>query len=185
MMRKAIVFAAVLGMAAWAGDPSEKGVPTSPLRIYSGGFCAGGVQAINEKLQDEQKNYLKLSLQNMWMFRKHAAVFFDINWFLPGVNPGLDLGFDFVPMTGSFRPFVGAGIGGHYFDKQSGKFGDKFGPSATIHAGFAIDLTDRAQVRFRVPYYIIANATDDQLAGFEVGFLFSPRFKHVKKLNYY
>jgi hypothetical protein len=184
MMRKAIVLAAVLGIAAWAGDPSEKGVPTSPLRIYSGGLCAGGVQALNKKLQDEQKNYLKLSFQNSWSFGKHGAVFFDINWFLPGINPGADIGFDFIPVTGSFRPFIGAGIGGHYFDKSIGKFGDKFGPSATVHAGFSLDLTDRAQVRVRVPYYIVGNETNDQVAGVEVGFLFSGRFKHGRKLNY-
>jgi hypothetical protein len=128
---------------------------------------------------------LKLSFQNIWKFRTHAAVFFDINWFLPGINPGLDLGFDYILATGFFRPFIGAGIGGHYFDKATGKFGDKFGPSGTVHAGFSLDLTDRAEVRLRVPYYIVGNATDDQLAGVEVGFLFSPRFKHVKKLNYY
>jgi|WetSurMetagenome_2_1015567.scaffolds.fasta_scaffold477247_1 hypothetical protein len=184
MMRKAIVFAVVLGMAAWAGDASEKGVPTSPLRIYSGGICAGGVQALNTKLQDEQKNYLKLSLQNRWSFRKNAAVFFDINWFLPGVNPGADIGFDLIPMAGSFHPFIGAGIGGHYFDKSTGKFGDKFGPSATVHVGFSLDLTDRAQVRMRVPYYYVGNKTEDQVVGVEVGFLFSGRFKHVQKLNY-
>jgi len=183
-MRKAIVFTVVLGMAAWAGDASEKGVPTSPLRIYSGGICAGGVQALNKKLQDEQKKYLKLSLQNSWSFRKHAAVFCDINWFLPGINPGADIGFDLIPMAGSFRPFIGAGIGGHYFDKSTGKFGDKFGPSGTVHIGFSLDLTDRAQVRMRIPYYIVGNATDDQVAGVEVGFLFSGRFKHGRKLNY-
>ncbi|MBN2188736.1 MAG: hypothetical protein JW699_04720 [Chitinispirillaceae bacterium] len=185
MMRKAIVLAAVLGIAAWAGDPSEKGVPLSPLRIYSGGLSAGGVQALTKDLQDEQKNYLKLSLQNSWSFRKHGAVFFDINWFLPGINPGLDIGFDIIPFTGAFRPLIGAGIGGHYFDKSTGKFGDKFGPSATVHAGFSLDLTDRAAVRVRVPYYFVGNESEDQLAGVEVGFMFSPRFKHVKKLNYY
>ena len=183
-MRKVIVFAVVLGMAAWAGDASEKGVPTSPFRIYSGGICAGGVQALNKKLQDEQKNYLKLSLQNSWSFRKHAAVFFDINWFLPGINPGADIGFDFIPMAGSFRPFIGAGIGGHYFDKSTGKFGDKFGPSGTIHIGFSLDLTDRVQMRMRVPYHIVGNKTNDQVIGVDVGFLFSGRFKNVKKLNY-
>jgi hypothetical protein len=185
MMRKAIVLAAVLSVAAWAGDPSEQGVPTSPLRIYSGGLCVGGVQALNKKLQDEQKNFLSLSLQNIWFFRKNAAVFCDVDWFLPGINPGLDFGFDMVPFTGSFRPFIGAGIGGHYFDKAKGKFGDKFGPSATAHIGFSLDLTDRAQVRVRVPYYYVGNRTDDQAAGVEVGFLFTGRFKHVKKLNYY
>jgi hypothetical protein len=184
MVRKAIVVAAVLGLGAWAGDPSEQGVPLSALRIYSGGLCAGGVQALNKKLQDEQGNYLTLSFQNSWSFREHAAVFFDINWFLPGINPGLDIGFDVVPLTGAFRPFIGAGIGGHYFDKSTVKFGDKFGPSATVHAGFSLDLTDRTQVRVRIPYYFVGNATDDQVAGVEVGFLFSGRFKHGRKLNY-
>jgi hypothetical protein len=185
MIRKAIVVGAILSVTAWAGDPSEQGVPTSPLRIYSGGICAGGVQALNKELKDEQNNYLKLSLQHEVFFRQNAAMFFDLNWFLPGVNPGLDLGFDLVPSAGSFHPFIGAGVGGHYFDKAKGKFGDKFGPSLTAHVGFALDLTDRVQMRMRVPYHFIINKTNDQVIGAEVGFLFSGRFKHVKKLNYY
>ena len=185
-MRKTIALAALLSMAAvtWAGDPSEKGVPTSPLRIYSGGICVGAVQALNKKLQDEQKNYLKVSFQNTMFFRKNIGVFIDIDWFLPGINPGADLGFDFVPVTGSFRPFIGAGVGAHYFDKRVGKFGDKFGPSGTVHIGFSLDLTDRVQMRMRVPYHIVGNKTNDQVIGVDVGFLFSGRFKNVKKLNY-
>jgi hypothetical protein len=167
-----------------ADDPSEKGVPTSPLRIYSGGLCVGAVQALNKKLQDEQNNYLKLSLQNEIFFREHLAVFVDVDWFLPGVNTGAGLGFDFVPVNGSLRPFIGAGVGAHYFDKARGEFGDKFGPSGTVHVGFSLDLSDRVQMRVRVPYQVVGNQAGDQVIGAEVGFLFSGRFKHVKKLNY-
>lgn len=183
-MRKAIVFTVVLGMAAWAGDASEKGMTNSPLRIYSGGIFAGAVQSLSQQLQDEQKNYLKLSLQNLIFFKKHAAVFCDIDWFLPGINPGADIGFDFIGGKGSFHPFIGAGAGAHYFDRDTGKFGDKIGPSVTAHIGFSLDLNDRVQMRMRVPYHAVFNETDDQVVGVEVGFLFSGRFKNIRKLNY-
>ncbi len=184
-MRKAIALAALLGMTAvvWAADPSEKGVPTSPLRVYSGGLCVGAVQSLNKELKAEHNSYLKLSFQNAVYVKENTGVFFDIDWFLPGINPGADLGFDIFPITGSFRPFIGAGVGAHYFDKSK-NFGDNIGPSGTVHIGFALDLTDRAQMRVRVPYHIILNKTNDQVAGVEVGFLFTGRFKNVKKLNY-
>ena len=82
-----------------------------------------------------------------------------------------------------FRPFVGLGVGVQHFDK-GGPVGKDVGPSGTLHAGFLVDVTDRAQVRFRVPYYAVANHSRDHAAGFEVGVLFFGRFRNVKKLNY-
>lgn len=185
MMRKTIAFTAILGMAAalWAADPSENGVPVSPLRVYSGGLFVGAVQSINKELKAEHSSYLKLSFQNAVYVKENLGVFCDIDWFLPGINPGADLGFDIFPITGSFRPFIGAGVGAHYFDKSK-NFGDNIGPSGTVHIGFGLDLTDRVQMRIRVPYHIALDKTNDQAAGVEVGFLFSGRFKNSVKLNY-
>jgi hypothetical protein len=185
MLRKAIALTALVGMTAmvWATDPSEKGVTVSPLRIYSGGICAGAVQSLSKDLKEVHNSYLKLSFQNAMYVKENLGVFCDINWFLPGINPGADLGFDIFPITGSFRPFIGAGVGAQYFDRSK-KFGDNIGPSGTVHIGFGLDLTDRVQMRVRVPYHIVLNNKNDQAAGVEVGFLFSGRFKNVKKLNY-
>lgn len=185
MTKKAFALAAILSMAAtlWAEDPSEKGVPTSPLTIYSGGIGVGAFRSLNKELQAKQENFLKVSFQNTVYFKENMGVFIDIDWFCPGNNFGADLGFDIVPVTGSFRPFIGAGVGAHYFDK-TGKFGDNIGPSGTVHIGIALDLTNRVQMRIRVPYHIAADKTNDQAIGAEIGFLFSGRFKNIKKLNY-
>jgi hypothetical protein len=186
-MKRILSITALLSVAmiivVWAEDPTEKGVPTSPLTIYSGGFGVGASQAISKELIDKQNSFLKLSLQNAVYFKQNMAVFFDLDWFGLGNNYGADLGVDFIPVTGSFRPFIGGGVGAHYFDK-SDKFGDNIGPSATLHAGFALVLTNRVQMRARVPYHVALNQRNDQCAGVEVGFLFSGRFKHIKKLNY-
>jgi hypothetical protein len=182
-MIKRLTVAAVLCMclSAWAGDPSEKGVPTSPLTIYSGGFGVGASRGLNDELKD---NYLKLTLANTVFFRDNVAVFFDADWFLPGSNFGADLGFDFMLTSkGDFRPFIGAGVGAHYFDKGN-DFSDDFGPSGTAHIGFTLDLSDRVQMRVRVPYHLVGSATPGHLIGLEAGFLFSNKFRRVKKLDY-
>jgi outer membrane protein W len=186
MIKKVTAVAAILGMClfVWADDPSEKGVPTSPLTIYSGGFGVGASHPLNDELKAEQSNYLKLSLVNTVFFKDNIAVFFDADWFAPGGNFGADLGFDFViANSGGFRPFIGAGIGAHYFDKGN-DFGDDFGPSGTAHIGFALDLSDRVQMRVRVPYHLVGGETQDHLIGLDVGFLFSNKFRNVKKLDY-
>jgi hypothetical protein len=185
MIKQATAITAVLGLClvSWAGDPSEKGVPTSPLTIYSGGLGIGASHALNEELKSVQTNFLKLTFANTIFFTEYIAVFFDANWFLPGSNFGADLGFDCMLLkNGAIRPFIGAGLGAHYFDKGN-EFGKDFGPSGTAHIGFAIDLSDRVQIRVRVPYHLVGGETRDHLIGLETGFLFSNQFRHVKKLD--
>ncbi|MBN1128152.1 MAG: hypothetical protein JXA71_04165 [Chitinispirillaceae bacterium] len=186
MFKKITAVSAVLGMclSTWAADPSEKGVPTSPLTIYSGGFGVGASHPLNDELKAQQSNFLKLTLANTVFFKDNVAVFIDADWFLPGSNFGADLGFDFmIRSSGTFRPFIGAGIGAQYFDKGN-DFGDDFGPSGTVHLGLVLDLSDHVQMRVRVPYHLVGSETPDHLIGLEVGFLFSNKFRRVKKLDY-
>jgi hypothetical protein len=185
MMKKIIALAALIAMAqtTWAGDLSEKGVPTSPLTIYSGGFALGGVRSLNDELKAEQKQFLKISFVNTIYFREHTGVFFDLDWLVKGTNIGAELGFDYQPFIDAFRPFIGVGVGARYFDK-TGSFGDNIGPSGTVHVGFAVDLSETVQMRVRVPYYVVANETQDQAIGLDIGFVFSNRYRDIKKLNY-
>lgn len=187
MKKRLISLAALLSMAAaWANDPSEKNVPTSPLTIYSGGFGVGAFRSMSDELKENHKQFLKVSFVNTVFFKERIGVFIDADWLLPGPNLGADIGFDFQPATGDFRPFIGAGIGAHYFDKDKphDKFGDNIGPSATVHVGVTIDLSKSVQMRVRAPYHVVANDTKDQVAGIDIGFLFSNRYRHVRKLDY-
>ncbi len=166
-----------------AEDSSEKNVANTPLKIYSGGLSLGSSMAINEELKSESERFLSVSLINSVYLRDHINLFFDLSWFAPGLNFASYLGFDFFMTKSGFRPFVGMGVGVQYYDK-GGPTGEDVGPSGTVHAGFLLDVTDRVQLRFRVPYYVVANHSRDHAAGFEIGILFSGRFKNVKKLNY-
>jgi len=171
---------------AFASDPSEKGVPTSPLSIYSGGLGLGAMRAINDSLKNQTKNstFLKVSFINSVYLMENMSLFIDVDWLAPGLNFGTDFGFDIYATNTQFRPFIGAGLGVRYFDKEKVRFGDKFGPSGTVHAGVVFDVTEQLQMRFRMPYQITANETFDQTVGFDIGFLFSDKFRKVKKLNY-
>jgi len=166
-----------------AQDSSEKNATKTPLRIYSGGLALGSSLAINGELKDESEQFLSVSFINSVYLQDHISIFFDVNWFAPGLNFASNLGFDFFMTRSGFRPFVGLGGGVQYFDK-GGPIGEDIGPSGTLHAGFLLDVTDRVQLRFRVPYYAVANHSRDHAAGLDVGILFSGRFKNVKKLNY-
>lgn len=167
----------------FADDPSEKGVYTSPLTTYNTGFSAGGVTSLSSDLRDKSHNFLKLSWVNSVYFRDYMSLFFDINWYGTGLNFGGDVGIDWMMSKSDFKPFIGAGIGVTHFDK-SGDFGDNIGPSGTVHLGCVFEINESVQLRFRVPFTFVVNETRDNCAGVEVGFLFSDKFKRVKKLEY-
>ena len=61
-MKKIFIFAVIVfcWTTARAADSSEEGVPTSPLKIYSGGFGVGAVMSLNDELADVSKQFLKL-----------------------------------------------------------------------------------------------------------------------------
>jgi hypothetical protein len=185
-MKKMITVAVLTlfcGSMVYAADPSEAGVPTSPLKIYSCGFGIGEVMALNQELWNESKQFLKLSIVNTFAFRDNLNLFLDVDWFIPNNNIGADLGLDCVFLKGDFRPFAGIGCGAHYIDKDDA-FGDELGPSLTAHIGFVFDLTENVAVRMRLPYHLILNESRDHAAGLEFAFLFSSRHKNVRKLEY-
>jgi hypothetical protein len=171
-------------VTAAAADNSEKGVPTSPLAIWSWGVGAGAVKAGNEELSAMSDNFLKLSIINTVYISDHINLFCDANWFGPGRSFGADLGADLMLSSAGLRPFVGLGMGALYFDKTPENFGDNFGPSITGHLGFVLEVTQSLQMQARIPVHVVANKTRDMTAGVEIGLLFSSPFRHVKKLNY-
>jgi opacity protein-like surface antigen len=180
----AVATAAMIGASiVHAADPSEEGVPTSPLKIYSGGFAIGALMSLNEELREVSRQFFRLSMVNTFAVRDHLALFLDVDCFLPKGNVGADLGADAVFSRGDFRPFAGFGVGGHYIGRDE-PFGDSFGPSLTAHAGFTFDLSDNVAVRMRLPYHFIFTKRHDHAAGLDFGFIFSNRFKKVRKLDY-
>ena len=167
-----------------SADPTESGVPTSPLVIYSGGISVGAIKSLNDSLKLESKSFFKLSFINDIYLTDPAHLFIDADWLAPRANFGLDVGFDYFLVHSKCRPFVGAGIGVRHFDKKKDSFGDNIGPSGTVHAGMMLELSDMTQMRFRVPFHVVLNKTSDMGVGVEIGLLFSKPYRNVKKLNY-
>lgn len=192
MKRKKLIALLLLvtigGGGVFAGDPSEEKVSKSPLKIYSGGVGAGAVLSLNRELRRESNSFLRLSMNNNFTFRENVSLFLDVNFLFPRPlfkgNMGGDIGFDFYLLSKDFKPFIGVGTGAEYMYHSSGEFGDNFGPLFTAHAGFAFDLNEYLTVRLRVPYHLIMNEYRDQTVSFECSFIFSSRFKNIKRLNY-
>ena len=59
-------------------DRSEEGIPTSPLKIYSGGFGIGALMSLNEELQDVSRQFFRLSMVNTFTVRDNLALFLDV-----------------------------------------------------------------------------------------------------------
>lgn len=184
-MKIAVVVAALVlstGIAR-GSDPSEEGVPTSPLKIYSGGLGIGAVRPLNVEMEEVSGQFLKLSLVNSLTVTRNVELFIDADWLLPGKNGGGVIGIDWMFLSERIRPFAGIGAGAYHID-HGGSFGDNFGISLTAHAGAIFEVTDNVALRIRVPYYAVFNSYYDHGAGLEGGLIFSSRFKHVRKLNY-
>lgn len=179
-----LIAASILSATTVRGaDMSEKGVPTSPLKIYSGGFGAGAVQPLTDGMEKVSGQFLKLSILNSFTITENVELFLDADWLLAGKNGGGTSGFDWMFLSSRVRPFAGIGAGGYHID-HGGDFGDNFGISVTAHAGALIEATESMALRIRVPYYVILNDYRDHYVGLEFGMLFSSRFKNVRKLNY-
>ena len=159
----AVATAALIGSGfAHAADPSEEGVPTSPLKIYGGGFATGALVSLNEELQEVSRQFFRLSMVNTFTVRNG------------GVGVGNVLDVSLLALTPR-RLGRGFGVGGHYIDRDEA-FGDAFGPSLTAHAGFSFDLSDHVAVRMRLPYHFVLTERRDHAAGLDFGFIFSNRF---------
>ncbi|MFP4164086.1 MAG: acyloxyacyl hydrolase [Chitinispirillaceae bacterium] len=185
-MKKIIMCLVLLAVsqAGMAGDTTEQEVKTVPLKIYSGGVGAGAMLPLNPEFEEYSERFLKLSFMNMWQFREYTALFLDIDWLAPEKNFGVQAGFDFLLSSSDFRPFFGFGIGGHYFEERGEGFNHNFGPSASAHIGFVLDITDAVQVRFRVPYNVILNESRDHGVGFDMGVMFTDKLRKIRKLDY-
>ncbi len=191
-MKKAFVCltaVCVLTGTALGGNVSESGIPTSPLKIYSFGVAGGGLYALNDEFIDScGQAFGKVVLMNSFDFTENFALFADINWYAGNslLNFGIDLGGDYYLSSQRVKPFIGAGIGAHYFDRNSAKddFGAAFGVSATAHIGIALELTNTVDVRFRVPYHYVVDKTKDMGIGVDVGVLFFSNLRNIKSMDY-
>lgn len=172
-----------ISLTAFAADPSESGVPASPLKNYSCGIGAGVLRSVNPELKDVADNFLKLTLTNSFQITDNMSVFLDADWLISGNNYGADLGFDVSFNQSSVKPFIGFGAGGHTIER-TGTFGDDFAPSITAHIGCMIELTETVALRIRAPYHMMLNENNDHCAGIDAAFVFYSKLKNVKKLNY-
>jgi len=173
------------------------GVSTSPLKIYSVGIGGGGFYSLSDSLKEASGAFGKVVWMNSFDFTENFALFADINWYIGNSlnNFGLDLGGDYkFASVPRIIPFLGAGVGAHYFDKESGtgsgggsasdEFSKAFGVSLTARVGVALELTETVDVRVRVPFHFVLNDTQDMGIGVEVGVMFYSSLRGVKKLNY-
>ncbi len=178
-MKKVMLFVIVSGVLVCSAMAQN----TTPLKIYSGGIGAGAMVGLEPEDDASSGQFLKLSFVNMWQFREQVALYADVNWFAPGRNFGAEGGFSFMFSTSYFRPFFGFGVGGHSFESEDGDFSTDFGPSATAHIGFMLEITETVQIRARVPYYVVLNEARNQGAGFDVGIMFKSPLSGVKRIH--
>ena len=181
-----LAFAGPKAMAEELNLNEKPDTVAASLSPYSFGLGGGVISSLNDELSDESPSFLKLSVTQSIQFQEHWVAGLDLDWMLPGQNWGGDLTLDYLLATGSFKPFIGAGGGFRYFDKQGSSFGNDIGASGTVHAGMLLDVLDELQLRIRVPFHVVANTAGDRGVGVDVAFLFSSPLRNtkVKKLKY-
>jgi hypothetical protein len=182
------------GAFAAGGDPSESGISTSPLKIWSTGVGGGLLYSCKGDGGIQTTTYGKVMWLNSFDFTEGVALFADVDWYIGNdlLNFGLDLGGDysFLPFS-RVSPFLGAGFGAHYFDiKVVEDFGDTemrgdFGGAVIVRAGVTLKLTNTVDVKVRVPFrYYLMNDYRDFGVGMEIGVLFFSRLRGVKSIDY-
>jgi hypothetical protein len=156
------------------------------LSPYSLGVGAGAVAALNPELRDnESEMFMKISIIQSVAINEMLNVGLDLDWLFPGSNWSGLINLDYTAPMQHFKPFIGVGAGMSYFDKGE-RFGNGFGPAASVHAGILLDVMDELQLRVRVPFTVVANHDGDRTVGVDIGLLFSSPHRNtkVKKLVY-
>lgn len=185
MMKKnqVVILIVFMVVALTRADSSEDKPSLSPLYIYSGGITVGGFKSLNE-LDELSEAYAKVALTNNFYLNDVVRLFIDIDAFLPDYNFGIDAGVNLYFINTKVKPFVGIGAGVHYFNRENEDFGNNVGLSGKTQFGLLIDVSETLAFKFQVPFHLVGNQKIDQCVGFEVGCIFSSRFKKIKKINY-
>jgi len=191
-MKKSLVcfaaFCVLAGVAnVFGGDPSESGVPTSPLKIWSTGMGGGLLYSLSDEIKDScGASFGEIVWMNSFDFTENFALFADINWYVGDKtgNFGIDLGGDYMFLPGRVKPFLGAGIGARYYD-FGGETGGVLGGAALARLGVALELTNTIDVKVRVPFqFALINEVKDIRVGFEVGVMFFSSMRKIRQIDY-
>jgi len=181
-MKSAGILMVVLSMyvLTHANQP-EEAQHFDPVKIYSGGVAAGVALPANEQLQDLTRSFATVGVVNQFVLRKNLNLFIDGTWYGPESNFGLHFGIDILAAPTDFRPFVGAGIGAGYIQREDLDFSELFGPSVTAHLGMLVRLSETVRIQIRLPYTVVVSQQIDHMAGFELGFVFNSKFSFIQK----
>ncbi|MDR2591877.1 MAG: hypothetical protein LBC59_03625 [Chitinispirillales bacterium] len=174
------------GFAA-GGDPTESGIPTSPLKIWSTGVGGGLLYTLSDEIKDScGQSFGEVIWLNSFDFTDNFALFADISWYIGEsmTNFGLDLGGDFMLSSGRVKPFLGVGVGARYYD-LGGTSGGTVGGGALVRLGMALELTNTVEVRVRAPFqFALINDMKDMRVGVEVGVVFFSNLRNIKRMEY-
>ncbi|MDR2693632.1 MAG: hypothetical protein LBB74_05390 [Chitinispirillales bacterium] len=185
----AVCVLAGAGFAA-GGDPSESGIPTSPLKIWGSGVALGGFYPLSDVLKDSCGEFFgKVTWMNSFDFTENFALFLDINWYVDKdmenlKNFGVDAGGDYAFSPESrVSPFLGGGVGMHYFGKKN-KNEALAGLSLTARPGVALKLTGTVEVRVMAPFHFVLSETKDMGVGVQVGAMFFSNLRNIRSIDY-
>jgi len=182
----AVCVLAGAGFAA-GGDPSESGIPTSPLKIWGAGVGGGLLYSFSDEVKDScGQSFGEFIWMNSFDFTENFALFADINWYIgeSAKNFGIDLGGDYMLSSGRVKPFLGAGVGARYYD-MGGDTGGRLGGAVIARVGVALELTNTVEVRLRVPFHFaLIDEVKDMRVGAEVGVMFFSNLRNIKSIDY-
>jgi hypothetical protein len=175
---------------AAGGEPSEAGISTSPLKIWSTGVGGGFLYPLNTEFKDSCGGaFGKIIWTNSFDFTDNIALFADFNWYIGNSlgNGGADLGVEYTCLPCErVKPFLGVGAGAHYFHRESAKddISKAFGGSATVRVGVSLALTNTVDVKIRVPFHAVFTQTADMGVGVDLCVMFYNSLRHVKSVDY-
>lgn len=166
-----------------SSSPETTTVGISPYALGGG---VGVLTPLSEELMNRDPAFLKLTLAQTLRFQDHFELGLDLDWWLPGKNPGGNVNLAYLFGKGAFRPFLGAGAGIQYIDHPTYVFGDNLGLEALGQIGMYFDVLDELQLRLRVPFHFVANLDMVKAVGLDFTLLFSSpqRRTKVRKLSY-
>ncbi len=158
--------------------PSDKNGP--PLSSHSFGFGASGMYRLDD--HGAASASPGFDFVNAWFANTSTDLFLDMRWNFPEIRAALLFGFDYF-LSGRRGPLLAGLAFGPQYQEKAGPLRDCLGIVFLGHAGCAVDVSRRMQLRFQVPLTIETGTKIAYSIGVEIQSIFFGPYRDIRILR--
>ncbi len=144
--------------------------PERRRSLSASGVALGYLWPTNDSLQNQYSQVIRVAWLNDWELRNNFVLGAELIWGV-GASIGGDLNLNYVFSRTDISPFVGGGVGLHFYGYDNAA-DRRSGPTLNMQGGMFLFRTYDVHVRLRGQYQVTFNSDMDQGFILDAGFTF-------------